>query len=128
MMRVVVPIITALAMIVVGLFFMFMWLVGTNGYDSSTGGTILIANLVVIIITIVIASVVSGWLAHFLQKRSAMSPWLAGPLAIVAVTAVSSIALFLLGIVIVGVVESTRKRPPPPQQQPPPVNRRGPGR
>lgn len=38
LMRVVVPIITALVMIVAGVFFMFMWLVGTNGYDTKTGG------------------------------------------------------------------------------------------
>lgn len=127
MMRVVVPAVTALVMIVVGVFFMLMWLVGTNGYNTSTGGTILIANLVVIIMAIVISSVVSGWLAHFLQKRSGMSPWLAGPLAIVSATAVSVIAIFLLGIIIVGVVDSTRKRPPQ-QPPPPPVNRRGGGR
>lgn len=124
LMRVVVAVITALIMIVAGVFFMFMWLVGTNGYNTTMGTTILIANLVVIIIAIVISSVSSGWLAHFLQQRSGMSPWLAGPLAIVAVTAVSVVAIFLLGILIVGVVDSTRKRPPQ-RQQPPPVNRRG---
>ncbi|HEX8353270.1 MAG TPA: hypothetical protein VF611_10240 [Pyrinomonadaceae bacterium] len=102
---------------------MLIWLVGTNGYNTSMGGTILGANLVVIIIAIVISSVVSGWLAHVLQTRTGMSPWLVGPMAVVSVTAVSTIAIFLIGIVIVGVVDSTRKRPP--QQQPPAVNRRG---
>lgn len=37
-MRVVVPVATALVMIVVGVFWMFTMLVGTNGYDSSQGG------------------------------------------------------------------------------------------
>jgi hypothetical protein len=127
MIRVVVPVVTALIMIVVGVFFMFMWLIGTNGYNTSMGGTILGANLVVIIIAIVIASVVSGWLAHVLQARTGMSPWLVGPLTVVAVSAVSSIAIFLIGIIIIGVVDSTRKRPPQ-QQTPPTVNRRGGGR
>ena len=38
MMRVVVAVITALVMIVAGVFFMFMWLVGTNGYNTTMGG------------------------------------------------------------------------------------------
>lgn len=128
LMRVVVPVVTALVMIVVGVFLMLMWLVGANGYNTSMGEMILGANLVVIIITIVIASVVSGWLAHVLQKRTGMSPWVVGPLTVVVVTGVSTMALFLIGIVIVGVVESTRKRPPQLQQQPPAVNKRSGGR
>lgn len=124
MMRVVVSVVTALIMIVVGLFFMLMWLIGANGYNTSQGGAILGANLVVIIIAVVISSVLSGWLAHVLQTRTGMSPWLVGPLSVVSVTAVSIIAIFLIGIIIVGVVESTRKRPPQ-QPQPPAVNRRG---
>jgi len=128
-MRVVVPVVTALLMIVVGVFLMLMWLVGANGYNTSMGEMILGANLLVIIITIVIASVASGWLAHLLRRRTGMSPWLVGPMTVVAVTGVSTMALFLIGIIIVGVVESARKRPP--QQQPPPppaANRRGGGR
>ena len=126
-MRVVVPVVTALVLIAVGVFWMFIMLVGTNGYNSSTGGMILGANLLMVLITVVIASVVSGWLAHVIQKRSGMSPWLVGPLTVVAVSAVSIVAIFVLGILIVGVAESTRKRPPPPPQ-PPAVNRRGGGR
>jgi uncharacterized membrane protein len=125
MMRVVVSVVTALVMILAGVFFMLMWLIGTNGYNTSQGMTILGANLVVIIIAIVISSVVSGWLARVLQTRTGLSPWLVGPLSVVVVTTVSIIAIFLIGILIVGIVESTRKRPP---QQPPAANRRGVGR
>ncbi|HEX7315618.1 MAG TPA: hypothetical protein VF297_16990 [Pyrinomonadaceae bacterium] len=122
-MRVVVPIITALVLIVVGVFWMFMMLVGANGYNTSQGRTILVGNLVLVIITIVIASVASGLLAHVLQKRTGMSPWLAGPLTIVSATVVSIMVLFFIGgVLIISIVDSTRKRPP---QQPPAVNRRG---
>ena len=127
MLRLVVPGVTALIMVVVGVFFMFMWLIGTNGYNTSTGGMILGANLVVIIIAIVISSVASGWLANVLQTRTGLSPWLVGPTTVVAVATVSTVAIFLIGVVIIGVAESTRKRPP--QLPPPPaVNGRGGGR
>lgn len=103
-MRVVVPIITALILIAVGAFWMFTMLIGTNGYSGRKGGAILVGNLVLVIITIIISSIASGWLAHVLQKRSGLSPWLVAPISIVSVTVVAFIALFLigaLGIIIV---------------------------
>lgn len=117
-MRVVVPVITALVLIAVGVFWMFMMLVGANGYDGSTGMKILVGNFVLVIVTIVISSILSGWLAHVVQRRSGISSWVVGPLAVVFVTAASILALFVVGFLIVAVVDSTRRRPPPPQQTP----------
>lgn len=114
---------TALIMIAVGVFWMLMMLVGTNGYDTSTGGKILVGNFVLVLVTVVVASIASGWLAHALQKWSKMSSWVVGPLTVVAVTVASVGVLFVLGFLIVAVIDSTRRRPPPPQQQPPAVNR-----
>jgi membrane protease YdiL (CAAX protease family) len=107
-MRLVVPVITALVLIAVGVFWMFMMLVGTNGYNSSTGGKILVGNLVLVILTIIISSLASGWLAHVLQKRSGISPWIVAPLTVVTVTVVAVVALFFVGVLIVAVVDATR--------------------
>lgn len=73
-MRVVVPVVAALIMIADGAFWMFTMLLGTNGYDSKTGGRILVGNLVLVIVTIVISSLASGLLVHVIQTRSKMSP------------------------------------------------------
>jgi hypothetical protein len=107
--RLVVPVITALVMIVVGVFWMFTMLIGTNGYNSSTGGAILLGNLVLVILTIVVASAASGWLAYKLQKRAGMTLWVLAPLSVITVTVASFITLFIVGgLVIVGVVEAMR--------------------
>lgn len=127
LMKVVVPFVTALVMLVVGALWMLTIFIGMNGFTEREAMPILVANFVLVILAIVISSVVSGLLADVLQKRSGLSPWLAGPLVIVVVTVAANIAIFLIGAVIIGVVDSTRKRPPPPPPAPA-VNRRGGGR
>jgi hypothetical protein len=71
---------------------------------------------------IVIASIGSGWLAHVLQTRSGISPWLVGTGMVVAATAVGIIAIFVGGSILTSVIDSALRRPPP--RQPPAVNRR----
>jgi hypothetical protein len=127
LMRVVVPIITALIMIMVGAFEIFLMLPGMNVYGDSTWTTILIANSVLVIIIILIASVVSGLLAHVIQKRSGISPWVVGPLTIVAVTAVAIVAMSLGVSILTTIIGAARHSPAPPARQPTPVNRRGGG-
>lgn len=107
--RLVVPVITALVMIVVGLFWIFTMLIGTNGYNSSTGGAILLGNLVLVILTIIVASAASGRVAYTLQKRTGITLWVLAPLSVITATVISFITLFIVGgLVIVGVAEATR--------------------
>lgn len=127
-MRVVVPVITALVMIVFGAFELLVMLPGMNVYGASTWTTILIANLVLVIVIVVIACVVSGLLAHVIQKRSGISPWVVGPLTIVAVTAVAIVVMSLSVSILTTIIGSARHSPAPPPRQPTPVNRRGPAR
>jgi sugar phosphate permease len=61
--------VTALLLGAFGVFWMFMWLVGTNGYNGSTGGAILACNLALVILSIIISSVASGWLTNKLGAR-----------------------------------------------------------
>ena len=93
--------ITALIMILFGIFWMITWLIGTNGYSESKGLTILVSNLVLVLLSIVVASLASGWLAKELQTRLAWSPWLTAPLSIVAVTAVAVSALFVGSVIVI---------------------------
>lgn len=108
-MRVVVPVITAPVMIAVGAFWMFTMLLGTNGYDSTTGGRILVGNLVLVIVTVVIASLASGLLAHVIQTRSKLSAWLAAPISVATVAVIACITLFFVGgLVIISIAEAMR--------------------
>ncbi|HYG09967.1 MAG TPA: hypothetical protein VD835_08485, partial [Pyrinomonadaceae bacterium] len=63
MKTLIVSVVTALLMIAIGVFWMFMWLVGTNGYSESKGGMILVSNLVLVISSVVGSTAASGWLA-----------------------------------------------------------------
>jgi hypothetical protein len=104
----IVSIITALLMIVFGVFWMFMWLVGTNGYSSSTGGMILTVNFVLVLLSVVAASVASGLLAKMLKTKMGWSLWLAGPLSIAVTTVVAAGVMFVLSIIIVIAVGDRR--------------------
>jgi MFS family permease len=104
----IVSVITALLMIAYGVFYMFMWLVGTNGYSGSIGGAILVANLVLVIFSIIVSSLVSGWLANRLGARLGWPMWASAPLAIVGVIVVAVACMFIGSLIIIAVAESVR--------------------
>ena len=95
-------------MIAFGVFWMFMWLVGTNCYNGSTGGTILACNLVLVILSIVISSASSGWLANKLGARLGWPMWASAPVAILLVVMVAVFFLFVGSLIIFAVAESMR--------------------
>jgi hypothetical protein len=105
---IVVSLITALIMIAFGVFWMFVWLIGTNGYSESKGGTILALNLLMVIFWVIISSVASGYLSAKLQKKTGLSFFIAAPLTILMVIAVAGIALFIGSIIVVIVFGQTR--------------------
>ncbi len=75
--------VTGFAMVVLGAFWMFMWLIGSNGFSSSRGGVILGGNLLLVALAIPGAI----WLARHLSRRwlsGGWSPWKAVPLATVS--------------------------------------------
>ncbi|HEX8634951.1 MAG TPA: hypothetical protein VF703_12460 [Pyrinomonadaceae bacterium] len=100
--------VNALLMIAVGVFWMFMWLVGTNGYNGSTGGAILAANLALVVLSIICSSVASGWLAQRLAARLGWPMWATAPVVILGVVTVSVIFLFVASLIIIAVAESVR--------------------
>lgn len=104
----IVSVITALLMIAHGVFWMFMWLVGTNGYSGSIGGAILVANLALVILSIIVSSLASGWLANKLGARLGWPMWASAPLAIVGVIVVSVACMFAGSLIIIAVAESVR--------------------
>ena len=124
-MRLAVPIITALILIVVGAFEILIMLPGMNVYGDSAWTTILIADSVLVLTIIVVASIVGGLLAHVIQKRSGISPWLVGPFTVVAVTAVAMVVMFLGVSVLTSVIGAARQSPAPSPRQTPAANRRG---
>jgi hypothetical protein len=107
-MRWIVSGITALIMLVIGVFWMITWLIGTNGYNTSTGTTILASNLVLVLLSTIISSIASGWLTKRLVTSTGKSLWLIAPLCIIAVIAVAVIALFIGSIIIIAIAEATR--------------------
>ncbi len=100
---IIVSLITALIMIAFGVFWMFMWLIGTNGYSQAQGGRILILNLVMVIFSVIISSVASGYLSEKIQKKAELSFFIAAPITILLVIAVVGIAMFI-GSIIIAVV------------------------
>jgi hypothetical protein len=117
MMRLAVSLSTALILIVFGLLWVVIMAFGAYGYDTSNGLAALIAGAVLLMMTIVIASLASGWLAHVLQTRSGISPWLVGPGTVVAVTAVAMIVIFVGGSVLTSAIDAAL-RPAPPRPAP----------
>lgn len=105
---IIVSLITALPIAAFGVFWMFVWLVGTNGYSEAKSGTILALNLLMVILSVIVSSVASGFLTNFLQAKTQWSVFVAAPLAIVSVTVVSVFVLFAGSLFIVGVVGQTR--------------------
>ena len=100
--------ITAFLMILFGVFWMFTWLIGTNGYNGSTGGAILACNLALVILSIIFSSAASGWLANVLAARLRWPMWAAAPVVIFGVVVVSVIFLFAGSLIIIAVAESMR--------------------
>ena len=105
---IIVSLITALIMTAFGAFWMFVWLIGTNGYSEAKGGTILALNLLLVILSVIVSSAASGFLTKMLQAKTGWSVFAAAPLAIIAVIAVSVFVLFAGSLLIVGVVGQTR--------------------
>jgi hypothetical protein len=95
-------------MLAVGVFWMFMWLVGANGYSERKGTIILGGNLVLAIFFVIITSAASGWLASKFASRTTLSIWLIAPLTILTVTAASVAAMFVGSLIIIAIVGSTR--------------------
>jgi hypothetical protein len=100
--------ITALLLAAFGVFWMFMWLVGTNGYNGSTGGAILACNLALVVLSIIVSSVASGWLTNKLEARLGWPTWAAAPVVVVGVLMAAVGFLFAGSIIIIGVAESMR--------------------
>lgn len=100
--------VTALLMIAFGVFWMFMWLVGTNGYSESKGTLILGSNLAMVISAVFATSAASGWLARKFEAKWAWPFWAAAALAVFVVLAVAVIALFVGSLLIIAVFGRTR--------------------
>lgn len=105
---IVVSLITALIMIAFGVFWMFVWLIGTNGYSESKGGTILALNLLIVILSVVVSSAASGFLTKILQAKTQWSVFIAAPLTIIAVIAISVSALFIGSLLVIFLIGQTR--------------------
>lgn len=84
---------TAIAMLVVGAFWMFMWLVGSNGFSSSRGAVVLAGNLLLVTVA------VSGctWFTRRLGGRWIAQGW--SPLKAAALATLSSLAAGLAFLV-----------------------------
>lgn len=105
---IVVSLVTALIMIVFGVFWIFVWLVGTNGYSEAKGGTILGLNLLLVILSVIVSSAASAFLTKMLEAKTGWSVFIAAPLTVVAVVAVSVVVMFVGSLIVVGVVGQTR--------------------
>lgn len=86
--------ITGCTMAVLGAFWMFAWLIGSNGYNSSRGATVLGGNLLLV----ALALVGSVWLARRLSGR-----WLANGWPLWRATALATVSSVAAALVFLGV-------------------------
>lgn len=85
--------ITAIAMVVIGAFWMFMWLIGSNGFSSSRGAVVLGGNL--LLVALALAGAV--WLARRLCARWCARGWSqAGATLLAAASSVAAALAFLV--------------------------------
>ncbi len=98
-------VVTGFAMVLLGAFWMFTWLIGSNGFNSSRGGVILGGNLLLVAVAIPGAT----WLACRLTRRwitDGWSPWKAAPLAIASACAAGLGFLAVACFVVLGVASA----------------------
>jgi hypothetical protein len=100
--------ITALLMIAVGVFWMFMWLVGTNGYSQSKGTLILGSNLALVVLSVIVTTVASAWLTNKLKAREGWPMWVLAPSVILGVCTVAVIVMFVGSLIIIALFGRTR--------------------
>lgn len=99
--------ISALLMSAFGLFWMFAWLLGSNGYSEAKGTKLLVGNAFVVLLAVVASSIASGLIASVLRRRTTWPSLLVAPLSIVAACAMAIIAMFVVSLLIVGMVGTT---------------------
>jgi hypothetical protein len=104
----IVSIITASIMFAIGVFWMFVWLVGTNGYSEKIGTAILAGNLVLVIISTIAAALASGGLAKRFVTKTGKSPLIVAPLCIIASVTAAVAIMFIVSIIIVTIAEAAR--------------------
>lgn len=97
--------VTGFAMVLLGAFWMFMWLIGSNGFSGSRGNMILGGNLLLVAVAIPGAT----WQACRLSRRwlaEGWSPWKAAPLAIAGGFAAGLGFLCIACFVVLGVASA----------------------
>lgn len=96
---------TGIAMLLLGAFWMFMWLIGSNGFSSSRGSVILGGNLLLVALAIPGAI----WLACRLSRRwltEGWPLWKATPLAVVCAFAAGLAFLAVFCFVVLAVASA----------------------
>jgi hypothetical protein len=101
-------IITVLATLPVGAFWMFVWLVGTNGYSERKGFAILASILGLVVVSIVVATATSGLLAARIQAATQWPGWVVVLGTVAAVLVAWLIILCVGSFAIVLLLGSTR--------------------
>ncbi|MEO7850983.1 MAG: hypothetical protein ABIR94_01850 [Rubrivivax sp.] len=99
--------VTALLMLAVGAFWMVMWLIGANGYNTEQGVVILGGNALLALAGLLGAA----WLARALTARwlrDGWPAWGAGALAIAVGIFAALLAMFIGAMALVVVVEAQR--------------------
>ncbi|GAB2511385.1 hypothetical protein [Lysobacter humi (ex Lee et al. 2017)] len=98
---------TACTMLVFAAFWMLTWLIGTNGYGSARGGTILFAQAAAALLAVPVAAT----LAHDWTRRLQGRGWTGLPAAVAGSGAAVVLALVALVVVAVGTVVVVGDRP-----------------
>lgn len=106
--KLIVSILTAVAVVVLGACGLLLAMIALNGYSGAQGGRIL-GSYIVLGLLIVAVSVVVSWLGFgVLAGRLKWSPWAAGPVSFLVTSILACAALiagFLLSLLVFGRVK-----------------------
>lgn len=99
-----VSLVTALVLLAVGVVVFFFLMLGMNGVQERKAEVVFVGFFVLTFITLLVATVGSGWGAGRLASATAWPLWAVGPLAVLVVSAAGGAVIFLGSLVILAVV------------------------
>ena len=101
-----ISIVTLLVLVAVGVVVFFFLMLGMNGVSGRKAEPVFIGYFVLAFFTLLVSAAASGWGARSLTRATSWPLWVTGPLAVVIVSVVGALTLFLGGTFIMVVLIS----------------------
>ena len=101
-----ISIVTLLILVAVGVVVFFFLMLGMNGVSGRKAEPVFLGYFVLAFFTLAVSAVASGWGTGRVAQATAWPLWVTGPLAVLLVSVVGGLTLFLGGVLIMAVLIS----------------------